>query len=42
VTNAIVGIDFSDAKQMVVVTDHDWKCWRVRLSVAAPGIWVPR
>jgi transposase len=25
VTNAILGIDFSDAKQMVVVTDHDWK-----------------
>jgi hypothetical protein len=25
VTNAIGGIDFSDAKQMVVVTDHDWK-----------------
>jgi transposase len=25
VTNAIVGIDFSDAKQMVVVTDRDWK-----------------
>jgi transposase len=25
VTNAIGGIDFSDAKQMVVVADHDWK-----------------
>ena len=25
VTNAIVGIDLADAKQMVVVTDHDWK-----------------
>ena len=25
VTNAIVGIDFSDVKQMVEVTDHDWK-----------------
>jgi transposase len=25
VTNAIVGIDLSDAKQMVVVSDHDWK-----------------
>jgi hypothetical protein len=25
VTNAIVGIDLADAKQMVVVTDHDSK-----------------
>jgi transposase len=25
VSNAIVGIDLADAKQMVVVTDHDWK-----------------
>src|SRR5205814_3342335 len=24
VTNAIVGIDLADRKQMVVVTDHDW------------------
>jgi transposase len=24
-TNAIVGIDLADKKQMVVVTDHDWK-----------------
>ena len=25
VTNAIVGVDLADAKQMVVVCDHDWK-----------------
>ena len=34
VTNAVVGIDLADQKQMVVVTDHD--------SGAMRGIWVRR
>jgi len=39
---AIVGIDLADAKQMVWSPITTRKCWRVRLSVAGPGIWVPR
>jgi transposase len=38
-TNAIVGIDLADAKQMVVVCDHDSKVLPVRRSGAGPGIW---
>jgi len=33
-TNAIVGIDLADAKQMVVVCDHDSKCWNDRVALA--------
>ena len=37
--NAIVGIDLADAKQMVVVADHDSRrSWPVGLSGAGPGI----
>jgi hypothetical protein len=43
VTNAIVGIDLAGSKQMVVVTDHDWKgSSRGGRSGAAPGILVRR
>ena len=43
VTNAIVGIDLADAKQMVVVTDHDSKVLaRGRRFVAGPGLWAWR
>jgi hypothetical protein len=39
VTNAIAGIDLAGGKQMVVVTDHDWKgSLRGGRSGAAPGI----
>src|SRR6266568_7123039 len=38
VTNAIAGIDLAGKKQLVVVTDHDWKGLREGLSGAAPGI----
>ncbi len=46
VTNAIVGIDLADAKQMVVVTDHDsrvlarrtFRCRAWDLGVALPHI----
>jgi hypothetical protein len=37
VTNAIFGIDLAGTKQMVVVTDHDSKSLRGRLSGAGPG-----
>ena len=43
VTNAIAGIDLADKKQMVVVTDHDWKgSSRGGCSGAGPGIWARR
>src|SRR5258706_14199546 len=41
-TNAIVGIDLADKKQMVVVTDHDSKVLAVRLSGVMRGIWAGR
>ncbi len=34
ITNAIVGIDLADKKQMVVVTDHDLSLSRLDLGVA--------
>jgi hypothetical protein len=37
-TNAIVGIDLADAKQMVVVCDHDSKVLARRTFRAGPGI----
>ena len=37
VSNAIVGIDLADRKQMVVVTDHDSKVWRGGRSGARRG-----
>ncbi len=42
VVNAVVGIDLADLKQMVVVTDHDSRCWRGARSGARPGTWVRR
>jgi hypothetical protein len=38
VTNAIVGIDVADAKQIVVVRDHDSKVLARRTFGAARGI----
>jgi hypothetical protein len=42
VSNAFVGIDLADAKQMVVVTDHDSKVLAGRRSGAGLGSWAPR
>ena len=40
VSNAIVGIDLADRKQMVVVTDHDWKGHRAEdVPVPRLGSW---
>ena len=40
VTNAIVGIDLAGGKQMVVVTDHDWKGHRAEdVPVPRLGSW---
>ena len=40
--NAIVGIDLADRKQMVVVTDHDQRCWPAERSGARSGTWRSR
>jgi hypothetical protein len=41
VTNAIVGIDLAGSKQMVVVTDHDWKGHRAAdVPVPRLGSWL--
>ena len=42
VSNAIVGIDLADAKQMVVSPITIRRCWRARVSVAGLGIWALR
>src|SRR5262245_20361771 len=39
VTNAIVGIDLADSKQMVVVTDHDSGVLARRTFRCRRGIW---
>jgi len=40
VTNAIAGIDLAGKKQMVVVTDHDWKGHRAQdVPVSRLGSW---
>jgi hypothetical protein len=41
-TNAIVGIDLADAKQMVVVTDHDSKVLARKTFRCRAGRWVRR
>ena len=41
-TNAIVGIDLADDKQMVVVTDHDSRVLARRTFRCKAGRWVPR
>ena len=41
-SNAIAGIDLADSKQMVVVTDHESRCWRAGPSGGGPGSWAPR
>jgi hypothetical protein len=38
VSNAIVGIDLAEKKQMVVACDHDWMVLARRTFGAGPGI----
>ena len=42
VTNAVVGIDMADRKQVLVVCDHDSKVWRGARSGAGRGMSVWR